>query len=427
MALHWQILLALVLAVLMGSYTGTEGVLFGISWLAIYEFIGTLFLNALKMIVIPLVVSAIIIGVSNIGGQGGFSRLGSKTIGYYLVSGLIAVVIGLVLVNALQPGAGQGDAPVLETHAPLMSAIEGKGAGDVVQVFLRMVPENVFKAAVEMQMLGLIFFSIWFGYFMTQLTGPTRETLHHFWQGVFEVMMKITDLVMKFAPYGVFGLVAASIAKTGFEQFGNLAWFFVTVITALALHFFVVMWLFLRVVGKIQNPWLHYKAMFPALLTAFSTSSSSATLPVTMANVEQRAGVSNRVSSFVLPLGATVNMNGTALYECVAVLFIAQMFGIELTWTQQILVVVLALVTSIGVAGIPSASLVAISVILMAVGLPAEAIGLLLVVDRILDMTRTAVNVFSDSVGAVIIARTEGELNLLKPSVIETNVDNQTL
>ncbi len=424
MALHWQILLALALAAFAGHWAGTDGAVLGVAWLSVFEFIGALFLNALKMIVVPLVVSAIILGVSNIGGQGGFSRLGSKTLAYYLASGLIAVVIGLTLVNLLQPGAGQADTPVMESNTQLMSAIEGKGAADVVQVFLRMVPENVFKAAVETQMLGLIFFSLLFGYFMTQLTGLPRETLHNFWQGVFEVMMKITDLVMKFAPYGVFGLVAASIAKTGFEQFGHLAWFFVTVMAALALHFFVVMWLFLRVIGKIQNPWLHYKAMFPTLLTAFSTSSSSATLPITITNVEQRAGVSNRVSSFVLPLGATVNMNGTALYECVAVLFIAQLFGIDLTWTQQLLVVMLALVTSIGVAGIPSASLVAISVILMAVGLPAEAIGLLLVVDRILDMTRTAVNVFSDSVGAVIIARTEGELNLLKP--IEAAKENIT-
>ncbi len=427
LALHWQILIALALAAFMGSLTGATAEILGVSWLAIYDFIGALFLNALKMIVVPLVVSAIIIGVSNIGGQGGFSRLGSKTIGFYLFTGLIAVVVGLVVINSIQPGIGHNQVPQIETNTQLMSAIEGKDAGDVVQVFLRMVPENIFKAAAEMQMLGLIFFSILFGYFMTQLTGPTRETMHNFWHGVFEVMMKITDLVMKFAPYGVFGLVAASIARTGFEQFENLAWFFVTVSLALAIHFFVVMWLILRFIGKLQNPWLHYKAMFPALLTAFSTSSSSATLPVTMANVEQRAGVSNRVSSFVLPLGATVNMNGTALYECVAVIFIAQLFGVDLTWTQQILVVMLALATSIGVAGIPSASLVAISVILLAVGLPAEAIGLLLVVDRLLDMMRTAVNIFSDSVGAVVIARSEGELDLFKPVAIEAKTENQPL
>jgi DAACS family dicarboxylate/amino acid:cation (Na+ or H+) symporter len=419
LALHWQILIALGLAALFGTATGIDGQILGVSWLEIYDFLGALFLNALKMIVVPLVVAAIIIGVSNIGGHGGFSRLGIKTLSYYALTGLIAIVIGLVVVNVIQPGVGQSEPPAIEENSQLMSAIEGKGAGDIVEVLLRMVPANIFEAAVEMQMLGLIFFSILFGYFMTQLTGPVRETMHNFWQGVFDVMMMITNLVMKFAPIGVFGLVAASVARTGFEQFGSLALFFVTVVLALALHFFVVMMLILRGLGKVQNPWLHYKAMFPALLTAFSTSSSSATLPVTMSNVEQRAGVSNRVSSFVLPLGATVNMNGTALYECVAVLFIAQLFGVDLSWTQQLLVVFLALATSIGVAGIPSASLVAISVILIAVGLPVEAIGLLLVVDRLLDMMRTAVNIFSDSVGAVVIARSEGEMNLLKP-VLQT-------
>ncbi|UQB43290.1 dicarboxylate/amino acid:cation symporter [Thiomicrospira microaerophila] len=412
LALHWQILIALVLAAIMGSATGVTGTILGISWIAIYDFIGTLFLNALKMIVIPLVVSAIILGVSNIGGQQGFSRLGLKTLSYYAATGLIAILIGLTLVNIIQPGAGQSEAPVIETNTQLMSAIEGKGMGDIAEIFVRMIPDNIFKAAVEMQMLGLIFFSLLFGFFMTQLTGRPREVMHDFWQAIFEVMMKITHLVMKFAPYGVFGLVAASVARTGFEQFGNLAWFFLTVSLALALHFFVVMPMILKFVGKIQNPWLHYKAMFPALLTAFSTSSSASTLPVTMSNIEHRAGVSNRVTSFVLPLGATVNMDGTALYECVAVLFIAQLFGVDLSWSQQLLVVILALATSIGVAGIPSASLVAISVILLAVGLPIEALGILLVVDRLLDMMRTSVNIFSDSVGAVVIARSEGELNL---------------
>jgi DAACS family dicarboxylate/amino acid:cation (Na+ or H+) symporter len=414
MALHWQILLALVLASIMGAVTGAEGTVFGIAWLAIYDFIGSIFLNALKMIVVPLVVSAIILGVSNIGGQGGFSRLGGKTLGYYALTGTIAIVIGLTLVNLIQPGVSKGEIPVFESSAQLMSAVEGRSLADIVEIFVRMVPENIFKAAVEMQMLALIFFSLLFGYFMTQLTGRVRETMHDFWQGVYDVMIMITNFVMKFAPYGVFGLVAASVARTGFEQFGYLAWFFVTVALALAIHFFIVMMLLLRFMGRIDQPWLHYKAMFPALLMSFSTSSSSATLPVTMSNVEQRAGVSNRIASFVVPLGATVNMNGTALYECVAVLFIAQLFGVELTWTQQLLVVILALTTSIGVAGIPSASLVAISVILMAVGLPIEALGLLLVVDRLLDMMRTSVNIFSDSVGAVVIARSEGETDILK-------------
>ncbi|MDX1347518.1 MAG: dicarboxylate/amino acid:cation symporter [Thiomicrorhabdus chilensis] len=413
MALHWQILIALALAAIMGSLTGTEGTVLGIHWLAVYTFIGTLFLNALKMIVVPLVVSAIITGIGNIGTQGGFGRLGGKTLTYYVATSFIAILIGLVLVNVIQPGVSDNPAPVIEANEQVTQAVAGKSAGDVVDVFLRMVPTNIVDAAAQGQMLGLIFFSLLFGYFMTLIEGSPRETLMDFWQGVFDVMMLITAWIMKFAPLGVFGLVAASVAKTGFDQFGNLALFFVTVVLALAIHLLVVMPLILRFFGGVKNPWLHFQAMAPALLTAFSTSSSSSTLPISMNALEKRAGVSNRVASFVLPLGATVNMDGTALYECVAAVFIAQLFGVPLDFATQLLIVVIALTTSIGVAGIPSASLVAISIILVAVGLPAEAIGLLLVVDRLLDMMRTAVNIFSDSVGAVVIAKSEGEKDVL--------------
>jgi Na+/H+-dicarboxylate symporter len=231
---------------------------------------------------------------------------------------------------------------------------------------------------------------------------------------MFEVMMRITDLIMRFAPLGVFALVAKVVASTGFDAFALLAMFFVSVVLALAFHFFVTLPLLLYFVGRV-NPVLHYKAMGAALLTAFSTASSSATLPITMECVEKNAGVSNRTTSFVLPLGATVNMDGTALYECVAAMFIAQAYGIELGLATQFMVVVIALLTSIGVAGIPSASLVAIAIILAAVGLPVEGIGLILAVDRILDMMRTAVNVFSDSCGAVIIAKSQGEEGVLQP------------
>lgn len=413
LALHWQILIALIIAAISGYFAGTDATIFGITWLAIFSFIGTLFLNALKMIVVPLVIAAIITGVANVGSSGGFGRLGLKTLGYYVLTSFIAILIGLVMVNLIQPGVSDNGVPVLETNEQVTNAVAGKSAGDVVDVFLRMIPTNVIDAAAQGQMLGIIFFSILFGFFMTRLKGGLKETMNNFWQGVFEVMMMMTNLIMKFAPLGVFGLVATSVAKTGFDQFGNLALFFITVVIALGIHLLIVMPVLLKTLGKVDNPWLHFQAMAPALLTAFSTSSSSSTLPVTLNALENRAGVSNRVSSFVLPLGATVNMDGTALYECVAAVFIAQMFGVPLDFSTQLLIVVIALTTSIGVAGIPSASLVAISIILVAVGLPAEAIGLLLVVDRLLDMMRTAVNVFSDSVGAVIIAKSEGEKDVL--------------
>jgi len=414
LALHWQILIALALAVLMGWLTGTDGTVFGIHWLAVYDFIGTLFLNALKMVVVPLVMAAIITGMASIAKQGGFGRLGLKTLGYYLMTSAIAIVIGITLVNLIQPGVSDNPPPQLSANAELQQKLEGRDIGDIAEVFLRMIPTNIVQAAAETQMLGLIFFSLLFGYFMMKVQAPYRDTLYNFWQGVFEVMMQITDWVMKFAPLGVFGLVAASVARTGFEQFANLALFFLTVVLALGIHFFVVMPLILRFIGGVRNPWKHYRVMLPAILTAFSTSSSASTLPVTLECIEKGAGVPNRISGFVLPLGATVNMDGTALYEAVAALFIAQLFGVHLDVSQQFMIIVIALLTSIGVAGIPSASLVAISIILVSVGLPAEAIGLLLVVDRLLDMMRTTVNIFSDSVGAVVIARSEGEKGVLE-------------
>jgi Na+/H+-dicarboxylate symporter len=416
--LHWQILLALLLAALAGSLAGTEATLFGVRYYAVFDFIGTLFLNALKMLIVPLVVSSIIVGIAGIGGGGAFGRLGLKTLTYYATTSLFAILVGLTIVNMTMPGIVDGQ-PAKEqlgmeqVSDAVVASVEGKGAGDLVGIFLRMVPTNIVSAAADGQMLGLIFFSLLFGFFMTKIEEPYAESQYKFWNGLFQVMMKITDWVMKFAPIGVFGLVAKVVASTGFAAIVPLAWFFFSVLAGLAVHFLLVLPALLYFVGRV-NPMRHYRAMAPALLTAFSTSSSAATLPLTMECVEKNAGVSNRTSSFVLPLGATVNMDGTALYECVAAMFIAQAYGIELGFVQQFTIVLLALVTSIGVAAIPSASLVAIAIILGAIGLPLEAIGLILAVDRVLDMCRTSVNVFSDSCGAVIIARLDGEENVLK-------------
>jgi proton glutamate symport protein len=415
--LHWQIAIALVLAVIVGRVTGTDTVLFGINVYSVYDFFGTLFLNALKMLIVPLVVSSIITGMAGASQSEGFGRLGVKTILYYLTTSLLAILVGLALVNLFQPGIvdGQPAKSIIGLSADtsgVLTRTEGRGASDVIEVFLRMVPTNIVAAAAKGQLLGLIFFSLLFGFFMTRIHDRFVDTMQIFWQGVFEVMMLITDWVMKFAPVGVFALVAKVVASTGFAAFQPLAVFMATVLAALAAHSFITMPLLLRFVARV-NPVRHYRAMAPAMLTAFSTASSSATLPLTMDCVEKNAGVSNRTSSFVLPLGATVNMDGTALYECVAAMFIAQAYGLDLNFAMQFTIVLVALLTSIGVAGIPAASLVAIVVILAAIGLPAEGIGLILAVDRILDMCRTSVNVFSDSCGAVVIARTEGESDIL--------------
>lgn len=419
MQLHWQILIAIAAAICMGLLVNENTVLLTVRAEAIFDFIGTLFLNALKMIIVPLVLSSIICGVASIGSGGNLGRLGGKTLGFYLLTSLLAILVGLLFVNLLAPGVIDGkpagdrlnltDSAVVSEQ---LEQVEGRDLSDIAHIFLRMVPPNIIEAAADGQMLGLITFGLLFGFFMTRITKGPAQTLLIFWQGVFETMMEITLFIMRFAPIGVFGLVAGTVMNTGFAAFQPLLVFFVTVVLGLLAHVLITMPLLLRVFGGI-NPMRHYRAMLPALLTAFSTSSSSATLPLTMECVEKNAGVSNKTSSFVLPLGATVNMDGTALYECVAAMFIAQAYGLELSFATQFTIVMVALLTSVGVAGIPAASLVAITVILGVIGLPMEAIGLLLVTDRILDMMRTAVNVFGDSCCAVIVARSEGEDKVL--------------
>lgn len=411
-ALHWQILIALGLAIFSGLIVDQAFSLFGISFLSVLTFFGTLFLNALKMLIVPLVMASIITGMMNLGGDT-LGRLGTKTLLYYATTSLVAILIGLFFVNLLQPGIVDGEPArhiigLSSETEDVVSKVGDKGAADIAEVLLRMVPPNIITAAANGQMLGLIFFSLIFGFFVSKLEGPSAQVHKNFWQGLLNIMMMMTDLIMKFAPIGVYALVTKVIIISGVEAFEPLALFFVTVLLALAVHLLLFLPGILRYLAHV-SPTKHFKAMLPALLTAFSTSSSSATLPITMDCVEKRAGVSNQVAGFTLPLGATINMDGTALYECVAAMFIAQAYGISLDITTQFTIVLVALLTSVGVAGIPSASLVAITIILAAIGLPLEAIGLILVVDRVLDMCRTAVNVFSDSCAAVTIARLEGE------------------
>jgi len=420
LALHWQILIAIIVAGLFGMLifnhriaTGNEASIFGIPWISIFDYIGTLFLNALRMIIVPLITSSIIIGVANIGSGGNLGALGGKTLLFYATTTLAAILIGLTVINVIGPGYVNGeparDMLALEASVDdIADRVEGKGPGDVAKIFLRMVPPNIIQAAADGQMLGLIFFSLLFGYFMTHLSHEYAEPLFNFWNGVFHVMMRMTEWIMLFAPIGVFGLVGAVIAEAGLGATGPLAVFAIAVLIALALHAFIMLPILLRFVGGV-DPLKTVAGASQAMLTAFSTASSSATLPITMECVEEKIGVSNKVSSFVLPLGATVNMNGTALYECAAAMFIAQAYGLELTFGVQFSIVAIALMTSIGVAGVPSASLVAIAIILTAIGLPIEALGVLLVFDRILDMARTSINVWGDACCATIIARLEGE------------------
>lgn len=389
--------------------------MFGVPLFEVFGFGGQLFLRALQMLVAPLIAAAMITAVAGLGAERAFARLGAKTMTYFMASGLVATLIGLGLVNWVRPGLENGrpiQLGLTADAAAVQAAVGERGARDVVGVILRMVPENVVQTAgSNADVLALIVFSILFGYFAGRLPGDPGRVLGVFWQAVYEVMIRMTGLVIKFAPIGIFALVAKIAATTDLQQLRHLLTLVFTTLTGLALQAFVVLPLCLWLLGRV-NPCRVFRAMLPALLTAFSTSSSSATLPLTLECVQQKAGVSNRIASFIVPLGATVNMNGTSLYACVAAIFIAQLYGLQLSFGLQLTVVLLALLTSIGVAGVPAGGLVAVVVILGAMGLPPEGIGLIMVVDRLLDMPRTAVNVFGDACGAVIIARSEGESGL---------------
>ena len=397
--LHWQILIALVLSTLYGIFLPDY-----VGWVA---WMGTIFLNALKMVIIPLILSSIISGVANIGGADDFGRLGLKTLGYYLLTSLLAIVTGLFFVNIIHPGVGV-HLGTPETVSGLNQA--SKSFGDTL---LNIIPPNIFKAFANGNMLGIIVFAMFFGFFVTQTSGKYKTLMIDFFNAFFDIMMKITMFIIKFAPLGIFGLVAkvvaAQVAKGNLlETASSLGLYMLTVVLALSFHAFITLPTLIKFIGK-SSPVKHAKAMATALLTAFSTSSSSATLPLTIEAIEKKSGVSNKITSFVLPLGATVNMDGTALYELVAAMFIAQAYGLDVPIAHQFLMVLAALLASIGAAGIPMAGLVMMTVVLSVIGLPLEAVGLILAVDRILDMMRTTVNVWSDSTCAVIIAKSEGE------------------
>ncbi len=399
MKLHNQIFLAIIA----GAVTGWAAEATGQLWVVnnVLVIVADLFLRLLKMIVIPLVVASVVTGAISVGMERGAGRMLGQTLGYYIVSSLLAILTGLFLVNLLQPGVG--------ANVPLTAAPTGLAAADqsVADLVTRMIPTNPVSALANGEMLPIIFFSLIIGIFIARTDDPHRSRLVELAEAGYQVMLKLTHFVIAFTPIGVFALLAKVIAQTGFDVFVPLGWYALTVALALAAHAIITLPLLLKFVAGI-DPRQYARALATPLLTAFSTASSAATLPLTIDAIQTRTTVPDRVSGFVLPLGATVNMDGTALYECVAALFIAQVYGIELSFAQQMMVVATALLASIGAAGIPMAGLVMMSIILNAVGLPLEGIGLILAVDRILDMMRTTVNVWSDSVGAAVVAGLEG-------------------
>ena len=395
-ALHWQILIAFILAVLFGIFLKDQVKYF--SWM------GEIFLRMLKMIVIPLILSSIISGISNIGSEGNFGRLGLKTLGYYLTTTVLAITVGLVLVNLVKPGIGM-DISSISIDETI--DIQRQSMSDML---IQIVPQNIFKSMAGNEFLSVIFFAIIVGIFIGKVESKYQTTLKDFFNAFFELFMKMTMLIIKLAPYGIFGLIVKVVAEQ--NDFGNmiikLGSFMITVIIAILIHALITLPLITKLIGQ-AKPFRHFSNVKTTLITAFSTASSAAALPLNMKETNEKSGVSHKITNFTLPIGATVNMDGTAIYIAAVVMFIAQAKGVDMHLKEQILILITAVFSSIGTAAVPMASLVIITIILEVLGLPIEMMALILPVDRILDMFRTATNVWSDSCGAVIIAKSEGE------------------
>ena len=411
------ILAAMAVGAVVGWLIGPQGKVGGVEVLGFFDFLGTIFINLLKMVVVPLISASIITGVASVGSGRDLGRLGIKTLAFYVFTTLLSVLIALALVDLIKPGIVDGVPArallALEASSDIVNAsVQQKASITVFDTLLSIVPTNIFQAAGANNLLGVMFFSVLFGFFLARIELPYRQTVLELWQGVFRVMMRMTIFVMSLAPVGIFGLTARVVAKSGVHAAAPILTFGACVVAGIIIYAVVALPVLLRLAG-VRNPFRLFSAMSPALLTAFSTASSAATLPLSLECLEKRANVSERIASFVMPLGTSINHAGSALYECAGAMFIAQAYGLELSFGQQFTVVTLALLTSMGVAGIPAASLVAIAVILSAVGLPAEGIGALLVLDRLLDMARTATTVFADAACTVIVARLEGEKDVL--------------
>lgn len=415
-ALHWQILIGMVLGVLVGLvFTNFDGGLAIVqNWIKPF---GTIFINALKLIAVPLILGSLIKGVSDLQDIAKLSKMGGKTIGMYLFTTVIAVSLGLVLVNIIQPGSSISE----ETRTELVSnytdstqqykdQAANQQASGPLQALVDIVPENIFGAASENKnMLQVIFFSIFFGLGLILIPDEKSKPVKDFFDGFNEVILKMVDLIMLAAPYGVFALLCALVAEApSADLFSALAMYFVTVVLGLVLMIGFYIFLVKILTGK--SPKFFINGISPAQLLAFSTSSSAATLPVTMERVTEHLGVEKEVSSFVLPIGATINMDGTSLYQAVAAVFIAQAFGMELSLGAQLGIVVTATLASIGSAAVPGAGMVMLVIVLAQAGIPEAGLALIFAVDRPLDMCRTVVNVTGDATVSMVVANSEGKL-----------------
>jgi len=414
--LYNKILLGLILGVVAGFVAN----FFGLTWLQsvliAIQPIGTAWIRLITMIVVPLVVASLLIGTVSLGDLRKLGRIGGKTLVYYMSTTAIAVTIGLLVSNVIRPGSGIDEA----TRESLAADFAGQAQASMtlaadkpstVEILLDMIPRNPVQAAAEMDLLALIVFTVIFGAALTMIDPPKREAVVSFFAGVNQTCMVMIDWIMKLAPYAVFALIGAIVAQFGIDLLRSLLLYSAVVVLGLFLHAAITYGTALRVLAGL-NPLTFVRRIRNAQIIAFSTSSSNATLPVTMETAEDEVGVSNEVASFVLPLGATINMDGTALYQAVAVMFIAQIYGIDLTIADQLIVVLTATLASVGAAGVPSAGIITLIIVLNSIGLGEfvqGGIALILGVDRILDMIRTSVNVTGDLTAAAVIARSEGE------------------
>ena len=427
--LQWQILIGIALGLVLGLsiniiYGSKTDITYIVLMKETFHYGGDIFIRLLRMSIIPLIFASLFMPIVKMGGDiKGFARIGWKTLVFYLVTTCLAVLLGLVLVNIIHPGSGIEQATLaklnITSYVPANVATQGVGEKSswliIMDTLVSMIPMNPANALATGKFLQIIFFTIFFA-IVTASVGKESKTIVDMVNGLNKIMHKIVKIIMYIAPYCLFFIVANIFMDLGFPALKALSKYGLTVLIGLSIHACVTLPILLILIGR-YNPFKFLKAVSPALLTAWSTASSAATLPITMECVEERAGVDNKVGSFVLPLGATINMDGTALYESVAVIFIAQLMGFPLDFGHQVVIFITATLASIGAAAIPGAGLVTMAIVLSAVGLPLEGIGLILAIDRILDQFRTTINVWGDAIGAVVVGRLEGLIST--PNKIE--------
>lgn len=376
--------------------------LFAVKFFFVIDLASIGFLRLLTALVVPLVCSSIISSVARLGAESSLGKMGGKTAIFYLGSTVVALLIGIVLVNLVEPGKAYNIQLLSLQSAPSLQVWDTKS------LLESWIPSNIFQALAEGKMLPLIGLSLVLGAAIARLQEQYQEPLIMFFEAVFQMMLEVSSMVFKVLPLGIYALTVKAFMGLGKATLGPLFLFSATVLLGLFVFMFVVIPLFLRFYAKV-DPFLYLKAISPALVTAFTTSSSAAAIPITISCIEKRVGVSKKISHLIVPLGISINLSGSALYECVAALFVAQAYGLDLGIGTQFCVMFLALFTSMGVAGIPAGSLVATIIIMQFLGLPAEGVGLFIAVERLMDMARTTVNIYSDGACAVLVAASEGE------------------